>query len=78
MGRTMRMEHLATALSGAVDRPVVDRTGLDGNYDWDVEWKDEGPSVFTALQEQLGLRLEPDRAPVPVVVVDSIDRPSAN
>ena len=78
MGRTMKMENLAGSLSSAVDRVVIDRTGLEGNYDWDLEWKEEGPSVFTALQEQLGLKLEPDRALLPVIVIDSVDRPTEN
>jgi uncharacterized protein (TIGR03435 family) len=78
-------------------RPVVDRTGLAGTYDFSLQWDDapvkEGGvpgldvpgtpgvdhgSIFTAIQDQLGLRLEPERAPIEVIVVDRIDRPSPN
>jgi uncharacterized protein (TIGR03435 family) len=74
-----------------VDRPVQDRTGLSGNYDFNLkiatgsnEMKrsvesmqsgaDDAPSVFTLLQEQLGLKLEARKAPVEVLVIDSADR----
>jgi uncharacterized protein (TIGR03435 family) len=67
-----------------VDRPVVDRTGLTGLYNISLQWDDapaadsDRGSIFTALREQLGLRLEPRKEPVEVIVVDSIERPSAN
>jgi len=63
-------------------RPVVDRTGLTGRFDFTLTWAPEGttdtdaPSIFTALQEQLGLKLEPATGPVDVLVVDSVERPS--
>ena len=74
-------------LQGMVDRPVVDRTGLTGTYDFDVRFAAAGlgaaspdapnlPSIFTALQEQLGLRLEPSRGPVDMLVIDSVQRPT--
>jgi uncharacterized protein (TIGR03435 family) len=65
-------------------RPVVDETGLKGNYDFVLDGvsqttTDESvTSIFTALQEQLGLRLEPQKAPVEVLVIDRVERPSAN
>jgi len=68
-------------------RQVVDRTGLKGLYDFTLEWTPDrpegqdnpGPSLFTALQEQLGLKLESVKAPVEVLVVDSVEkRPSGN
>jgi uncharacterized protein (TIGR03435 family) len=64
-------------------RMVVDKTGLDGIYDCDLQWAHEGadvpgPSFFTALQEQMGLELQPEKEPVETLVVDSIDRPSEN
>ena len=68
-----------------LDRVVVDRTGLTGEFDWTLEWAAEqgsnnadplGPSIFTATQEQLGLRLEPARGPVEVLVIDSVERPT--
>jgi uncharacterized protein (TIGR03435 family) len=60
---------------------VVDRTGLEGDFDIDLEFfmagtSVEGVSVFTALQEQLGLKLESHRAPVDVLVIDSVERPT--
>jgi uncharacterized protein (TIGR03435 family) len=56
---------------------------LTGKYDFDLTWAaddlpDSGPSIFTALQEQLGLRLETAKAPVDVVVIDHLERPSEN
>ena len=63
-------------------RPVVDRTGLIGRFDFTLTWAPEGstdtnaPSIFTAVQEQLGLKLEPTRGPVDVLVVDSAERPT--
>ena len=71
-----------------VDRPIVDQTGLKGKYDFKLNFtNDESraptdgsapPGLFTAMQEQLGLKLEPVRAPAPVLVVDSVQRPTAN
>jgi uncharacterized protein (TIGR03435 family) len=63
-------------------RPVVDRTGLSGRFDFTLTWAPEGstdtdaPSIFTALQEQLGLKLEPTTGPVDVLVIDSVERPT--
>lgn len=63
-------------------RPVVDRTGLIGRFDFTLTWAPEGsndteaPSIFTAVQEQLGLKLVPARGPVDVLVVDSAERPT--
>jgi uncharacterized protein (TIGR03435 family) len=71
-------------------RKVVDRTNLDGLYDWTLHWTpwqdlsrgdssdSKGPSLFTALQEQLGLKLEPAKGKVEVVVIDHIEMPSEN
>jgi len=76
-----------------VDRPVVDKTGLNGRYDIKLKWSPEpgvgsgnapldsegaGPSIFTAAKEQLGLRLEPQMGSVPFLVIDHLERPSAN
>lgn len=79
------MEWLAVNLRGGAGRVVVDRTGLIGTYDFTLNYTfgppaldsapDGKPSLFTALQEQLGLKLEPAQAPLPVVVVERIERP---
>ncbi len=74
--RGMGIGALASHLS--TERFVLDRTGLSGDVDVDLEWATEGPSLFTALQEQLGLRLQPTRAMVDVLVIDAAQRPSAN
>jgi uncharacterized protein (TIGR03435 family) len=87
---TMRMSmgEFAPDLGYFVGRPVVDQTGLTGRYDFQLKWTaDESkaptdgsapPGMFTAIQEQLGLKLEPAKAPVEVLVVDAVQRPGAN
>ncbi|MBV9507005.1 MAG: TIGR03435 family protein [Acidobacteriia bacterium] len=80
------MEQLIAEFSkrNGVDRPVIDRTGLSGNYNYRLEWGDDlGTdagvlSIFAAFQQQLGLRLEPKRASVHVLIVDHAEKPSAN
>jgi uncharacterized protein (TIGR03435 family) len=74
------MARLAQALSGIRGQPVVDRTGLSGEYDFTLHWDDEqGPTLQTALREQLGLKLEPEKKlPVDLFVIDSAQKPSAN
>lgn len=78
-------ERLAERVGGLVQGHVIDRTGLTGTYDLDLEWAPESTppdaigdrvSAFTALQEQWGLKLEPSRAPLPVLVVDRVARPT--
>ncbi len=77
-----------------LDRPVVDKTGLTGRFDFDLTWAPDAsqfggevpvapadassPPFFTAIREQLGLRLEATRGPVEVLVVDDAERPSPN
>jgi uncharacterized protein (TIGR03435 family) len=76
---------IAGKLSGMTDRPVLDMTGLDGTYDYRLIWLSSvssasseielgPPDLFTAIQEQLGLRLAPTKASLSVVVVDQMDR----
>jgi uncharacterized protein (TIGR03435 family) len=72
---------LVNTLESMVDRRIVDETGLTGRFDVKLEYsrgqKDvERPSIFTAIQEQLGLKLEPARGPVRVLVIDSISHPT--
>ena len=76
------METFARNLASTAGRVVVDRTGLTGLFDLDLEFTPDqaadttGASLFTALQEQLGLRLEAQRAPVDVLVIDSVAQPT--
>ena len=81
------MEALAEILTFQAGRPVIDRTGLTGGYNALLKWTpalgaDAPPadavSIFTAVQEQLGLKLEGGTAPLDVVVVDRIERPTEN
>lgn len=86
------IESLASALVWPLGRTVIDKTGLTGLYDFTLIYTSDptanspasadadnaGPTIFTALEEQLGLKLEPAKGPVPVLVIDSIDRPSEN
>jgi uncharacterized protein (TIGR03435 family) len=76
---------LVDTLSGLTGRTAIDKTGLTGKYDFTLKWKpDDGqadavaPSLFTALREQLGLKLEPGKGPVEIIVIDHIERPSGN
>jgi uncharacterized protein (TIGR03435 family) len=84
VARNVTMGMLAAQLAGRVlDRPVLDRTEIAGKFDVDLEWTpveraDLGPSIFTALQEQLGLKLETQKGVVDVLVIDHVERPSAN
>ena len=83
------MERFAEFLSEETGRPVFDQTGLTGSYDFAIEWAVDdviapndssvGPSLFTALQEHLGLKLDSTKGPVEIVVVDHAARaPSEN
>jgi uncharacterized protein (TIGR03435 family) len=92
------MADFATVMqSNVLDRPVVDRTGLQGRFDFTLTWTpDESqfrgmgvqvpppppdaklPGLFTAIQEQLGLKLDSTNAPAEVIVIDSVERVSDN
>ena len=88
--RDQSMQALVDSLSRLMDRPVLDRTGLKGNFDITMDYEMEsdagdrpgaditGPAMFTAFQEELGLKFEAIRAPVDVLVIDHADKPSAN
>lgn len=78
------MKQFARRLSGVpiLGAPVIDRTGLSGIYSFDLNFSvaesDERPAIWTAVEEQLGLKLEPVKAPIEVLVVDHIERPTPN
>jgi uncharacterized protein (TIGR03435 family) len=80
------LEILAYELSWRLGRPVLDGTGLQNRQALTLRWQDadgttadsNGPSLFTAIQEQLGLKLESTRGPVPVLVIDHAERPIEN
>jgi uncharacterized protein (TIGR03435 family) len=86
----IRMDLLIRMIAAATGRPVVDRTGLKGFYAVRVRFQhsavpsarsampDAPPSVFAALPEQLGLKLEPESTPVPTLVIDRLERPAQN
>ena len=80
-----QLSSLPMLLSNEAGRPVVDKTGLTGKYDFTLKYvpashtaTDEtgGASIFTALEEQLGLKLEPAKAPIEVLVIDHLEKPS--
>jgi len=82
---------LTMMLSQNLGRPVIDQTGLNGLYDFHLTWtpdaglsqaapaaSENGPSLFTALTDQLGLKLESKKSPVQVYVVEKIEQPKEN
>jgi uncharacterized protein (TIGR03435 family) len=91
--RKATMDHFADVLSRQMDLPVINRTGLEGAFNLKLEWTPESlkpagtgtagaateqPSIFTAIQQQLGLRLRSEKTPVEILVVDHAERPSEN
>jgi uncharacterized protein (TIGR03435 family) len=83
----LSMTLFADILPRQVPRTVIDKTGLAGNYDLTLQWSredstnadaDTAPSIFTALPEQLGLKLQPAKGPVETLVVDHVEMPSEN
>ena len=91
-GGALTMDHFAWVLSRTLNVPVVNQTGLDGAFNFKLEWSpdsdkpvkpgetppDTGPSIYSALQQQLGLRLQLRKAPVDVLVIDHAEKPSEN
>jgi uncharacterized protein (TIGR03435 family) len=82
------MEQLANQLSVTAGRPVLDKTGITGIYAYQLDFNlsnnfdhasdSDIPIMSTAVQEQLGLRLEPQKAPIEILVIDSAEKPSGN
>jgi uncharacterized protein (TIGR03435 family) len=86
LARNTGMDRFAYILSRSVNLPVVNHTGLEGIFNFQLRWEpdsersrpDAGPSLFTAIQEQLGLRLRSEKAPVEVLVIDRAEHPTEN
>jgi bla regulator protein blaR1 len=88
----VRMDSFARVLSNQLGRTVIDKTGLTADYDFELEFgpdirqtnappgleQSDAPGIFTALQEQLGLKLESQNGPVEMIVIDQIEKPSVN
>jgi len=85
------MEQLANMLAAEMGTPVLDRTELNGTYDYKLEYSGQlstgpeaaestakAPSIAKAVQQQLGLKLESIKAPIEILVIDRVERPSAN
>ena len=88
-GKGVSMATLASNIARSLRRAVIDKTGLTGTYDLHLKWSDaplnttdpdtlNRPSIFTAVTEQLGLKLESAKGPVEVIVIDHVERPSEN
>ena len=74
----MPMSRFTMLLSRQLRQAVIDKTGLSGAYDIDIAWT-PGPSIFTAIQEQLGLKLEWHKSPMDIMVIDRAEKvPIAN
>jgi uncharacterized protein (TIGR03435 family) len=96
MGRVVPTGDLAEALTTLLNRTVLDKTTLTGNYGFDLHWTPDGstihgpgdpdapspdpngPSIFTAVREQLGLELKSGKGPVEILVIDHAEKPDAN
>ncbi len=95
IGEDVPVARIAEVLFGQVGRIVVDHTGIEGKFDYKLEWVPDaanmpsingakmeasvdGPSIFTAVQEQLGLKLESTKAPVPILVIDRAEKAVEN
>ena len=88
--RAMTLNYMLIGLGRtSIDRVVVDHTGLTGKFDWEVQWvpddlrvepakRPEGPSIFEAFREQLGIKFEPTRDRVDVLVIDRAERPQTD
>jgi uncharacterized protein (TIGR03435 family) len=81
-GSKISMAILADMLAQLLDRTVRDDTGISGDFDVKLDWGRtadvDGPSIFTALQEQLGLKLNARKGLVEILIIDSAERPSGN
>jgi uncharacterized protein (TIGR03435 family) len=88
LGLGAAIDKLTPILSAWLHCPVIDKTGLTGKYDFQLQWTENEdaetgpeanwPSLFTAIQQQLGLKLESAKGPVPVLVIEHVEKPSGN
>ena len=98
MARNATMDEFASVMqTTALDRPVLNQTGLAGRFDFTLNWAPDefqfqglgikppvaaeansNPDLFTAIQQQLGLKLEATKAPAEIFVIDRIEKPSEN
>jgi len=85
--KSFSMEELADALSDMADRKVIDKTNIPGHADITLKWSDDvaltqddpnAISIFTAVEDQLGLKLQPAKGPVDTLVIDHIEMPTEN
>jgi uncharacterized protein (TIGR03435 family) len=95
-GQSVPLSTIAKVLTGQAGRIVIDRTGIAGSFDYQLEWvpdpanmpmingakpdgsKLDGPSIFTAVQEQLGLKLEATKGPVEILVIERAEKAAEN
>jgi uncharacterized protein (TIGR03435 family) len=90
-GYKLTASELATSLSWILSKPIVNKTKLDGKYDVELRWtpasiemrsdashEQDAPDILTAVQEQLGLKLQSAKGPVRVLVIDHVERPTGN
>jgi len=90
-GEALPMQSIANQISYVLEKTITDKTGLKGKYDIDLKWTPEdaksggddgssesGASIFTAVQEQLGLKLVSTKGPVETLVIDYVELPSEN
>jgi uncharacterized protein (TIGR03435 family) len=84
-GKKMHLSYLALMLTIATKRPVLDRTNLTGDFNFEIDFAPPesgpdapGPSIFTAVQKQLGLKLKPTKGSVDTLVIDHVEAPTPN
>lgn len=83
-GRNVSIGHLIEVLYDRVNRPIIDRTGISAPIDFHLRWAPDNtpgtdlPSLFTAIEEQLGLRMVSRRLPVEMFVIDQVEPPASN
>lgn len=83
-GTSVSIDHLIEVLYDSVNRPIIDRSGISAPIDFTLHWAPENtpntdlPSLFTAMEEQLGLKMESQKLPVDVFVIDHVEPPTLN